>query len=56
MKIILEGLTSQAIADRLNISKRTVDKHRRELLAKSGTTTQAGLVKFAMGMKDGKGS
>ncbi|MCF8361923.1 MAG: response regulator transcription factor [Prolixibacteraceae bacterium] len=45
---ICKGLSNQEIADVLNISKRTVDKHRENILSKSGTKNTAGLVMFAI--------
>jgi len=48
LRLVVEGLTSIEIAEKLNISKRTVDHHRSNLLAKSGTNTQAALIRFAL--------
>ncbi|MBN1159236.1 MAG: response regulator transcription factor [Bacteroidales bacterium] len=45
---ICKGLSNQEIADRLFISKRTVDKHRENLLFKTGSNNTAGLVMFAI--------
>lgn len=45
---IANELTNQEIAERLFISPRTVDTHRRNLLQKLGVKNTAGLVKFAM--------
>lgn len=45
---ICKGLSNQEIADVLNISKRTVDKHRENILSKSGTKNTAGLVMYAI--------
>jgi len=45
---ICKGLSNQEIADILNISKRTVDKHRENILSKSGTKNTAGLVMYAI--------
>ncbi len=45
---ICKGLSNQEIADALNISKRTVDKHRENILSKSGTKNTAGLVMYAI--------
>lgn len=45
---ICKGLSNYEIADVLNISKRTVDKHRENILSKSGTKNTAGLVMYAI--------
>jgi DNA-binding NarL/FixJ family response regulator len=45
---ICKGLSNQEIADVLHISKRTVDKHRENILSKSGTKNTAGLVMYAI--------
>lgn len=45
---ICKGLSNQEIADVLNISKRTVDKHRENLLSKTNSKNTAGLVMFAI--------
>lgn len=42
------GYSNAEIADNLSISKRTVDKHRENLLLKTGTKNTAGLVVFAI--------
>ena len=45
---ICKGLSNQEIADLLFISKRTVDKHRENLLLKTEAKNTAGLVVFAI--------
>lgn len=45
---ICKGLSNQEIADLLHISKRTVDKHRENLLFKTGSKNTAGLVMYAI--------
>lgn len=46
--LICKGLSNQEIANHLHISKRTVDKHRENLLLKTGSKNTAGLVIFAI--------
>jgi len=46
--LICKGLSNQEIADKLYLSKRTVDKHRENLLLKTGARNTAGLVMFAV--------
>lgn len=46
--LICQGLSNQNIADQLFISKRTVDKHRANILAKTGCKNTANLVVFAI--------
>jgi DNA-binding NarL/FixJ family response regulator len=45
---ICKGLSNQEIADKLYLSKRTVDKHRENLLLKTGSKNTASLVIFAI--------
>ena len=45
---ICRGLSTQEIADNLFISKRTVDKHRANILEKSGCKNSASLVVYAI--------
>lgn len=46
--LIADELTNNEIAEKLFISPRTVDTHRRNLLQKLGVKNTAGLVKFAI--------
>ena len=46
LKLILEGQTSGDIADRLCLSRLTVDVHRKNICRKAVTTTPLGLRKF----------
>jgi DNA-binding NarL/FixJ family response regulator len=46
--LICKGLSNQEIADNLHISKRTVDKHRENLLLKTESKNTAGLVMYAI--------
>lgn len=48
LKYIVQEMTSEEIADRLFISKKTVDNHRAHLLEKTGCKSTIGLVKFAI--------
>lgn len=45
---ICEGLSNQEIADNLFISKRTVDKHRANLLSKTNSKNTASLILYAI--------
>lgn len=47
---ICNGLSNQEIADELYISKRTVDKHRANILEKTGCKNTAALVVYAIKM------
>ncbi len=46
--LVCRGMSNQEIADRLFISKRTVDKHRANLLEKTGCRNTANLVVWAI--------
>jgi DNA-binding NarL/FixJ family response regulator len=48
MLLICKGLTNLEIADKLSLSKRTVDKHRENLLLKTQSKNTANLVIFAI--------
>lgn len=48
IKLISGEMTNQEIADKLSISLRTVDTHRRNLLQKLGVKNTAGLVRYAI--------
>ena len=45
---ICEGLSNQEIAEALFISKRTVDKHRANLLGKTNSKNTASLILYAI--------
>lgn len=45
---VCQGLSNQEIADKLYISKRTVDKHRANILEKTGCKNTASLVVYAI--------
>ncbi|MBA2611506.1 MAG: helix-turn-helix transcriptional regulator [Bacteroidetes bacterium] len=46
--LILEEHSSQSIADRLQLSIRTVETHRKHILKKTATKTLVGLLKYAI--------
>jgi len=46
--LICKGLSNQEIGDKLFISKRTVDKHRANILEKTGSKNTANLVVYAI--------
>lgn len=48
LKLIVEENSNQEIADKLFISPRTVDAHKRNLLEKTGSKNVAGLVMYAI--------
>ncbi len=48
LELICQEFTNSEIADKLYISVRTVDAHRRNLLQKTGARNTAGLVRYAM--------
>lgn len=48
LHLICEEYINREIADKLGISVRTVDAHRRNLLQKTGAQNTAGLVKYAI--------
>ncbi len=48
LALIVNEHTNQEIADKLYISIRTVDAHRRNLLQKTGARNTAGLVRYAL--------
>jgi DNA-binding NarL/FixJ family response regulator len=48
LDLIAKQLTNEEIADKLEISKRTVDSHRQKILAKLGLKNTAGLIHYAM--------
>lgn len=54
LQFIALGKTSQEIADILNISLRTVQNHRSNIMQKLGIKTAAGLVRFAVLYNSGK--
>jgi len=48
LNLIANEMTNEEIAQKLNLSKRTVDTHRQSMLIKLGLKNTAGLVKYAV--------
>ena len=48
LQLVAEGRTSRAIASALNISTKTVETHRRQIMQKLGVNTVAELTKYAV--------
>lgn len=48
LKLIIAEFNSREIADKLFISKQTVDTHRAHIMEKTGARTLVGLIKFAI--------
>ncbi len=48
VELVAAGLTNQEIAERLEISKRTVDNHVSNILTKTGTGNRVALVRWAL--------
>ena len=48
LRLVVEGLRSREIAQRLGISPRTVETHREHIMDKLGVRTLAGLVRYAI--------
>nr|CDQ34650.1 Response regulator UvrY [Virgibacillus halodenitrificans] len=48
LKLIVEGCRSRTIAERLDLSVKTVEAHRREIMRRVGKQNSAGLVKEAI--------
>lgn len=48
LSLIVEEFTSREIAQKLAISKQTVDTHRLNIMQKTGAKTLVGLVKYAL--------
>ena len=48
VELVAAGLTNQEIADKLDISKRTVDNHMSNILTKTATDNRVALVRWAM--------
>ena len=46
--LVAEGLTNRAIAEKLEISPRTVETHRERVMAKLRIRTVAGLTRFVL--------
>ena len=48
MELVTVGLTNQEIAEKLEISKRTVDNHISNILTKTATSNRVELVRWAL--------
>ena len=48
LQLIAEGLTNQEIADKLFTSKRTIETHRQNIIAKTQMKNTASLIRFAV--------
>ena len=48
LKLVVEETSTIEIAQKLELSKRTVDTHRRNIMRKTGATNVIGLFKFAI--------
>ena len=48
MRLVVEGFTNQAIADRLGLSRRTVQAHVANAMAKTATSTRTQLAVHAL--------
>lgn len=48
LNLIVQDMSNQQIADKLNISPRTVDTHKQNILSKTGTNSVAGVVVYAI--------
>ncbi|GAC1502728.1 MAG: helix-turn-helix transcriptional regulator [Chamaesiphon sp.] len=48
IELVTTGLTNEAIAENLEISKRTVDNHISNILKKTTTKTRVALVRWAL--------
>lgn len=48
LQLVAEGYTNAEIAERLFISRRTVESHRSNLMSKLGADSQADLIRFAL--------
>jgi DNA-binding NarL/FixJ family response regulator len=47
-RLLVDGLSNQAIADRLSVSRRTVHAHLSNAMGKTGTQTRTQLAVFAL--------
>ncbi|OFX59485.1 MAG: DNA-binding response regulator [Bacteroidetes bacterium GWA2_30_7] len=47
LNLICKGLSNQKIAEKLIVSKRTIDKHRENILSKTGCNNTASLIMYA---------
>ena len=49
LKLLAWGFTNREVADRLNVSEKTVETHRARAMAKLGISSRAEIVRFAAG-------
>ncbi|MEO9966866.1 MAG: helix-turn-helix transcriptional regulator [Reichenbachiella sp.] len=54
LQLILVEMSNAAIAQRLEISEKTVESHRKNIYLKTGTRTVVGLVKKVLEVKQSK--
>ena len=48
LKLIMDELSSAEIAEKLNLSLRTVETHRKNILRKTGAKNIVGVIKYAV--------
>jgi two-component system, NarL family, invasion response regulator UvrY len=48
LKLILDEISTNEIAQKLNLSKRTIDTHRRNIIRKTASSNVIALFKYAL--------
>jgi DNA-binding NarL/FixJ family response regulator len=48
LQLIAEGVTTREISEKLGVSRKTIDSHRRQIMEKAHATSVAELTKFAI--------